>query len=104
MEKKHNNKSLAEQTVSLLRMIVRTEFSTDAGRINMISFVVLVVMGLLVFIPDALITLVNIILIVFNKSLPQLPDWSKGLYLVGIPLFLAWCVYIVQKGESKVTN
>lgn len=80
--------------------ILRTEFKTDAGRINAFFGFLLFLILIALLVPDYVLTTINFMLIVNNK--PQLPTISEAVILIFaifVPLEFIWCVWYLHRVE-----
>lgn len=102
MKKIPTEKSLLEQILLFLKLVYKMEFKTDAGKINSLTIMALVIMTILIIVPDRLFIIANFILGFFSdKQLPQLPDYIVLVFIVGIIFTLCWCVWIVLQSEKQ---
>lgn len=94
---------IIKNTREIILFILKTEFATDAGKINALSIFLLFILTLVIIIPDYFVGFINSILLFLNKpQLPQLPTYGILAYLFMLPALSVWCVwYVVRSGKFK---
>jgi hypothetical protein len=80
--------------------ILRTEFKTDAGRINAFFGFLLFIILIALLVPDYVTTTINFILIVNNK--PKIPTISETFIILFVFIVTGefiWCVWYLGRKE-----
>ncbi len=84
---------------------VKTEFSSDAGKTNLIFGIMLFIILLILLVPDYAFSLINILLSTLKipNIPPIVPQEFVIVFLILVLLFFWWCVWYVgnlQKGKT----